>query len=963
MPAPTADERTVDAINGIGDFKTRCRWAEFWRNDHKDRVETEQAVWASYYHNNPTLLSDAQWDRSLMDPEWQWPDPYSKKNYEEELEEEEENLFTSGFMSGVKPEHKKKSAPIGSNELECFLKQVEEAIIAESLANKKNRNETKLSLEFKDLLTQLKEHDMVVIPTDKTNSFTIMSTRQYAKEIKIHLSKSAVKIPKSKLSEIVDNCYAFLTELDPYLSTNERTCLKEKIESKAVPNPKILVKNHKKQNADGTFPTRLVVPATNFTAGFPKIGYLGIKHLLDKYEVDYGSKNIIQSSDLKQKLESLPFNMSNSTIVSVDAEAMYPSIKFQLIYDAVQYYAETLPPETHKTINLCLDLIFFGMTNTIIAFKDEYFLYDGNLKPEERCLTIGGYESAWLADLVVSFLLEATYDTMFDPMHYFGIYRDDGLAVFKGKQSTNEIQEWIEAFQQDINDIAGNDFLKFTATIWDPLNEHNPDSITNKSVSIEKTQAFPFLDMEMFWHDNGKLAYRVHLKPNQQLKYLNRGSAHTPGCFKAIPNGVMKRLTKLTSVDESNYDSKLEELYPVHFAALEHSKLVKPNTTPTLGELTKKMEEEKLDTVSQALKKRRERDRKRAIYFKIGYSDFWKKPIHKTLKEIKSRFPSLSWLRISMSYHRFTNIREHFQGDLNSKLNDGLRSLDFEDLDCNCRNREACPYGGFCRRSIVVYKATCLKTGKQYIGNTQQHVKKRIQQHVQDVKQLVLKNKSSDSFASHFACFIPRETEKKEIKNHVRLKVDILWQGKPLSTVKTFGTKSCKLCARERLEILKFTSKHPNLAINKCNEIYGACRHKPRFHRFPPNNNAPSTDESTNDERVLVCRPVSTSSSQSNTSFFSWTSSQSPTARLSTSNDDFDQGLDGRSSSILDIVPPMTYQERRIEGLRARFGFSTPKDTPPVVVHSENDLEELTPTDPLTTDEFDTSDQVRVEGV
>ena len=55
----------------------------------------------------------------------------------------------------------------------------------------------------------------------------------------------------------------------------------------------------------------------------------------------------------------------------------------------------------------------------------------------------------------------------------------------------------------------------------------------------------------------------------------------------------------------------------------------------------------------------------------------------------------------------------------------------------------------------------------------------------------------------------------------------------------------------------------------------------------------------------------------------------------------------------------MTYQERRI----ARFGVSTPKDTPPVVVHGENDLEELTPTDPLTTDEFDTSDQVRMEGV
>ena len=25
VPAPTEDDRTIDAINGIGDFKTRCR--------------------------------------------------------------------------------------------------------------------------------------------------------------------------------------------------------------------------------------------------------------------------------------------------------------------------------------------------------------------------------------------------------------------------------------------------------------------------------------------------------------------------------------------------------------------------------------------------------------------------------------------------------------------------------------------------------------------------------------------------------------------------------------------------------------------------------------------------------------------------------------------------------------------------------------------------------------------------
>jgi hypothetical protein len=54
---------------------------------------------------------------------------------------------------------------------------------------------------------------------------------------------------------------------------------------------------------------------------------------------------------------------------------------------------------------------------------------------------------------------------------------------------------------------------------------------------------------------------------------------------------------------------------------------------------------------------------------------------------------------------------------------------------------------------------------KCYIGNTQEHVKTRMQGHVQDVKNLFISDKSSDSFASHFASLIPEGTVK---KNHQR---------------------------------------------------------------------------------------------------------------------------------------------------------------------------------------------------
>mmetsp|Transcript_11301 Transcript_11301/g.23135 ORF Transcript_11301/g.23135 Transcript_11301/m.23135 type:complete len:260 (-) Transcript_11301:7-786(-) len=160
---------------------------------------------------------------------------------------------------------------------------------------------------------------------------------------------------------------------------------------------------------------------------------------------------------------------------------------------------------------------------------------------------------------------------------------------------------------------------------------------------------------------------------------------------------------------------------------------------------------------------------------------------------------------------------------------------------------------------IVVYKATCLLSGKNYIGNTQQKVKTRIQQHVQDVKRLVIQGKSSDTFASHFASLVPKGTVRKEINNFCKMKIEIVWQGNPISCVKSFGTHTCKLCAKERMAVLHSVRNEPSMAINACTEVYGACRHKPRFHRYE--HSAPSTDESAKDERIGSLPSSTTSAS------------------------------------------------------------------------------------------------------
>ena len=101
------------------------------------------------------------------------------------------------------------------------------------------------------------------------------------------------------------------------------------------------------------------------------------------------------------------------------------------------------------------------MSSTLISFDREYHEYHGRER-EQQGLEISGYESAFLADLVASYLLEKA-KPIFRPKIYHGTYQDDSLVVFKGKKKASEIKYWLEEFQQTVNTAAGNQHLKFTA--------------------------------------------------------------------------------------------------------------------------------------------------------------------------------------------------------------------------------------------------------------------------------------------------------------------------------------------------------------------------------------------------------------------------------------------------------------------------------------------------------------------
>ena len=104
--------------------------------------------------------------------------------------------------------------------------------------------------------------------------------------------------------------------------------------------------------------------------------------------------------------------------------------------------------------------------------------------------------------------------------------------------------------------------------------------------------------------------------------------------------------------------------------------------------------------------------------------------------------------------------------------------------------------------------------------------------HYQDVRNLVKLNVLSDSFARFFSRnFKPKSQFKAD---EVRKLVDmrVLWEGNPITLSKSFGKSTCRLCMKERMPILALSRDKNVRLTNSCSEIYGACRHKPKFHIF-----------------------------------------------------------------------------------------------------------------------------------
>ena len=108
-----------------------------------------------------------------------------------------------------------------------------------------------------------------------------MKTEDYESQMLQHLNQHGRQIDIPTLNQALQNADSLLLQLQDDLSPTEFRFLSEKLDSKAIPTPKLAVKDHKKPSKDtGIYLARLIAPGQNFISGFPQMGYIAIKKSL-----------------------------------------------------------------------------------------------------------------------------------------------------------------------------------------------------------------------------------------------------------------------------------------------------------------------------------------------------------------------------------------------------------------------------------------------------------------------------------------------------------------------------------------------------------------------------------------------------------------------------------------------------------------------------------------------------------
>ena len=642
----------------------------------------------------------------------------------------------------------------GLKTLKC-PKQVREMIAFENelIAIVKNVKFRKFQSDFQNNLQEdikvLRNPTKTMTFADKTSNMYRLTKEEHDKLVTNAVTTTYKKVNKSIKEKINKEGKRILKDKDVI----------NRLEINSESDCFITLKDHK-ENFENNPKVRLINPAKN------EIGRIS-KVILDNINVKLKEVlNINQWKNTKNVIDWFA-NIQDKHLhkfIIFDIKDFYPSIKESLLKNALNFAEEYINITNEDKI-----IINHARKSLLFKEKETWMKKDSGLFD----VTMGAFDGAEVCELVGSFILHKL------SQHYeqnnIGLYRDDGLAVFKnvsGPESEKIKKQFTKIFKENGLEITIQCNMKIVNYLDVTLNLENS-------------------------------TYRPYQKENNEITYIHKESNHPPSIIKQLPIFLESRLSTLSS-----NENIFKESIPLYQEALQKSGY------------KHKFKYQRKDHENTTRKRQRKQN---IIWFNPPYSkNVTTKVGRYFLSLLDKHFPPHSKLHkifnrntVKVSYSCMPNLKSiintHNKAILHPKSTNEART-------CNCTNKQECPLNQNCLVNNILYKASLTSNNPTYketvyFGLSETAFKVRFSNHKKSFNIVNYKNDTELS------------KEVWRIKESGDTPV-ITWEVVRRCLPYNLQSKRCSLCLNEKLEIAAYKG---NNLLNKKNEVVSKCRHKNKY--------------------------------------------------------------------------------------------------------------------------------------
>lgn len=646
---------------------------------------------------------------------------------------------------------KTKNTPPPVKEMNAFENDLIDMINILKFRKGRTEFQSKLSNDIKSI----NDCDKIYAQADKTSNMYKLSKGEYDKIITNSITSTYKKATSNAKENINKQGKAILHDSD----------IMKRMEINSDNNCFFTLKDHK-ENFNNNPTTRLINPAKNELG---RISKTILQHINKTLRTNLKLNQWNNTANVIKWFENIEEKHLHKFMV-FDIKDFYPSIKEQLLINALQFANSLIPINSNER-----EIIHHARKSLLFNNEEIWMKRNGKLFD----VTMGAFDGAEVCELVGCFILSQITEKF--EKNNIGLYRDDGLAVFKnisGPQSEKIKKQFQKFFKDNGLDIV----IQCNMKIVD------------------------YLDVTLNLNDS---TYKPYHKPDNELNYVHKDSNHPPNIIKQIPIAIETRLSNLSS-----NETIFNQATPYYEEALKRSgyhHIFKYNPQLNLN----------IENNQNRTNKNRKRN---ILWFNPPFNKNVSTQIGKYfLNLIKEHFPQHHKLHkifnkntVKMSYSCMPNIKSTINAHNKKLISPTLTQQNIK--TCNCRNKELCPMNNNCLASNIIYQATISSNlesynEKIYIGLCETTFKKRYANHKQSFN--THKYKNSTSLSNEFWRI-------KELNGQPVIKWKVLRRSSSYNP----NSKKCKLCLNEKYEIATF--KGMNI-LNKRSEIISKCRHQNKY--------------------------------------------------------------------------------------------------------------------------------------